>query len=518
MAEAHRKDDDAFCFINVTFGSSSTVPNVSQEALGMVRSHAMKSVRRRPLDEQKQDASHSATNVQGVWPANDRHVRGGPRSPASRLSGVSAAYVDGRNDDRPPQHTAVDQRDEVRSMETRQDVYSTHSRSVYRTALAAACHYSFLWENMAQMSYDLTVNISANTAGQTILEKMVGDSLRLLHCGRSNNDERIVLEARKRQLVGVQLLKLEVQRLRDPSSVLSAAQMLLLSELYSDTSEDSENWKPWHAHLHAMAVVIKQSDASRTTSSLRPFLLHQYRHSSLMYSLVNRVCAIDEEAWDICSSYGSLLVAVEELFQLAKRLIKLLECIDACSLQILSNTEAADLCTRTSQWRDVDNDYERWLLRFERAIATSPDENHVLKAVGSAEKRFDRLTASPFLEATCRSFYWTCLLILRQSLFEHWVQHHEEFNHPIIRTKIDLCAKRLRGLIEHHLQTRDGLLSKVLATGAPLHFLSRWYALSRNASGLLWCKEQETELRAEAPFVNWNAALLWSFLPLHCLA
>ena len=64
-----------------------------------------------------------------------------------------------------------------------------------------------------------------------------------------------VLEARKRQLVGVQLLKLEMQRLRDPSSVLSAAQMLLFSELYTETLEDSDQWKSWYTHLHAMAVV-----------------------------------------------------------------------------------------------------------------------------------------------------------------------------------------------------------------------------------------------------------------------
>lgn len=64
-----------------------------------------------------------------------------------------------------------------------------------------------------------------------------------------------------------------------------------------------------------------------------------------MYSLLRRFNHYEEAAWKICSSSGCLLSVVNKLFELARRLTGLLECVDACALRISRDWDVTDLCT-----------------------------------------------------------------------------------------------------------------------------------------------------------------------------
>lgn len=120
------------------------------------------------------------------------------------------------------------------------------------------------------MSHNLRLTIRTTTAGLTFVEKMMGDSVRLLNRGKSNQDERATVEARKLRLFGIKLLNSEVQHLRHPNSVVPAAQMLLLSEIFCDGPGELKKWTVWRSHLQAMAVMMKRGNKS----DLRPLLLH----------------------------------------------------------------------------------------------------------------------------------------------------------------------------------------------------------------------------------------------------
>ena len=314
-------------------------------------------------------------------------------------------------------------------------------------------------------------------------------------------------------MIGLQIFKEKLQTTYSLDILLSAAQKLLLCELYHHPSSGLHTWDSWKVQISGMATIVQASASLRTEKSLYGFLLHQFRHASLMQSLIFRRETVDRRAWQI-SSDTPLPEVAETIVQLALRLPDLLESVESVksrSIVWFDNLKAIDTMSRLL---DLEQDFEKWASKFEFWVCKmngqelSPCMMENLQGIGSMS----------LFHSTCQSFYWTCLLLLRTALLDLSICQPQCSVQRSLSAEITLCAEGLCKLVEMQIQQAENLLSKVFAVRAPLHFASEWFQQVHNYEKLQWCQAQETQLREELSFLNWDAALLWSFMALHWLA
>ena len=372
---------------------------------------------------------------------------------------------------------------------------TVRSPSTYRKGLLDTWIFGFFGSGVRVCS-DFSTNIVCYSSTRTFIEEATGDALKLMHLGSTTGDQRILLQARTRHLAGVQALRMELQTTADPNTIFSAAQKLLLYEVYSHGGSDPHTWDTWNGHVRGMAAIVQ---ASANTRTIHSFLLRQFRHVTLMQSILYRRPMVDENVWQACSE-APLSSIAESLTQLALRLPTLLEKASHASRRSGSETDHATAIEISCRLLDLDSDFASWYGVFSDTRKERP------------------LCAGSPLDLTYQFFYWTCVLILRQALLDLSERIPEGVPEQKLFVENAECANHLCRMVSFGLEASRGLLNTVFILGVPLRVLSDWFERAHESIQLQWCREQEMRLREEFPLFDWNAVLPWSFLAMYYLA
>lgn len=339
------------------------------------------------------------------------------------------------------------------------------------------------------------------------------DSVALLDLGCILNDDRLLLEGRKRHLATVQALRRELQRPKIAfEGVLATALDLLFCEVYRPVASvlDSETWT---RHLAGLSAVMKISERQPDSQISGSWLSLLYGQMDLMHALVHRRPMLFGEGSLRSNVRTAYPGSVDVLFQLSARLPLLLQATDRfCASKSDDHSEKARI---GQSLLNLEDSLFCWLTKFKPSAA-------VLKACAAppSEITSEPLIFDSYFEGMALNFYWVTRLLIAQCLLdlesllppEHAAT--ESSSCQDFAVEAERFASLLCRSIPSMAESCGGMISKGLAMRAPLHFAGRWYERSGYAKGLEWCKDVECQLRGEMAWLNWDALLPWSFVAL----
>lgn len=235
----------------------------------------------------------------------------------------------------------------------------------------------------------------------------------------------------------------------------------------------------------------------------------------LMHSLCNR------KPFPICCAAPAVRTsspALDFLFDLAFRVPPLLESVDA-----LERTDNNVICISDrlkNELASLERALVVWLGSFCESKSHTGREltaSAVAHDTDRSPEGHELKSAKPpcLFELACESLCRVCLLLIYQS--------HISLESPNDCTKLSqslydssavVCAHSLRHLVGLLGGVAERPIAQGLALRAPLHFLEQWYSYSRDNDGLLWCAETTKAVRARAPYLQWDALMPWSLMPL----
>jgi hypothetical protein len=118
-------------------------------------------------------------------------------------------------------------------------------------------------------------------------------------------------------------------------------------------------------------------------------------------------------------------------------------------------------------------------------------------------------------DVTSESLCRICLLLIHQTLSDLHSSHNSDtVSQVYARQLAAACAEDLYHTTLLLSKVAERPVSKAIATRAPLHFLCRYYRSVSDKPRLERCYEMIENIRAEAPYLNWEMLLPWSLLPL----
>jgi hypothetical protein len=148
------------------------------------------------------------------------------------------------------------------------------------------------------------------------------------------------------------------------------------------------------------------------------------------------------------------------------------------------------------------------------ASAESPSDPECTEPQGRA------LKYRSVLEASYHSLYWVCILLIREALLDLSSRRTDTASgkQRSYYAVIDQCADLLCESIPYLSEAADATVLRAMVVRAPLHFASRWFLRTGNMEKLDWCQAVEKRIRSDAPFLQWDALLPWSFFSILWLA
>lgn len=152
--------------------------------------------------------------------------------------------------------------------------------------------------------------------------------------------------------------------------------------------------------------------------------------------------------------------------------------------------------------------------RMEQAHDSSPEALDTNDKLTPEVPR--RIKPAKLFDLTCDSLSRICLLLTYASLSR--VTRLSRSNNPQYQRELNIklltCAKELRDTTMRLAEAAETPVCRALALRAPLYFLKRWYNSARDYSGLRWCAEMQSKVCDDAPYLQWDALLPWSLMPL----
>jgi hypothetical protein len=197
------------------------------------------------------------------------------------------------------------------------------------------------------------------------------------------------------------------------------------------------------------------------------------------------------------------------VLDLAFRLPPLLSSADTVKARATnetSNRESAvhDLARVVRDLLALKNMLDSWLKTF-----CEPAERE------SAPSSRQRLNKRPLPDVTAESLCRICLLLIHQAISDLHNSHHSDVSSQNRAHKqAAICAEDLYQTTVLLSEIAERPVSKAIATCGPLHFLCNYYRSVSDSSRLERCHEMIKSICAEAPYLNWDMLLPWSFLPL----
>lgn len=234
-----------------------------------------------------------------------------------------------------------------------------------------------------------------------------------------------------------------------------------------------------------------------------------------MHSLCNR------KPFPICCAAPAVRTsspALDFLFDLAFRVSPLLESVDA-----VEKTDDNDICISDrlkNKLASLERALTVWLGSFceskshtGRDLTASAIAHNTDRSL--EEHEFKSAPPESLFELACESLCRICLLLIYQSqLSLESFSDSTKLAQSRYHSSAVVCADSLRHLVGLLAGVAERPIAQGLALRAPLHFLEQWYSFCGDNGGLLWCAATTEAVRARAPYLQWDALMPWSLMPL----
>lgn len=396
---------------------------------------------------------------------------------------------------------------------------SPSSENVNRLALVETLAI-FYFGREAKPSIYHKAAVSFWSRPQTRTTQVSTDAISWLSAASMSADPAALRKGQIVLLDVVQRIKFFLQKL--PTSydnIFGAAHTVMFCEIFKDTSSGPSAWR---VHLDGLNAVLGPNDARARPSSQHRFMLRtQLSHLKLIRALIDR----RRIAADVPRP-SVLMVPMPEpgnvrfLLQLAYHLPELLDHATKARVQMQPSIIHVRIRTACLQhqldlWladykkmqQRSSNTKKRSLIPGEIGPGLCPSriESHLTGSNGFASA-IDGLTYALF---------WTCMLLVREAI--HYTDGHDHgtaIRNCECSRDIDECADLLLDCLPYLWQSQNGILGKAFAIRAPVHFATEWYRQAENALKSQACQVAEKCYRDQVPFIEWDALLPWSFLPL----
>ena len=173
----------------------------------------------------------------------------------------------------------------------------TSQKYAFRKTLIASLIKDWLGSH-AIMSRDLESGLFHLESPESREVESAGDTFGLLQLGAQTGDVRVTQEAARRYAAVAAFVRRNLDSSADSSSRLATRSMLLLCDLYTQISAGHAAWSESLDHISSIIQAITAQGPPR--SSVRIFF-QQYRHWTLLHSLVSGRRAASEYVWQLCS-------------------------------------------------------------------------------------------------------------------------------------------------------------------------------------------------------------------------
>lgn len=228
-----------------------------------------------------------------------------------------------------------------------------------------------------------------------------------------------------------------------------------------------------------------------------------------MHSLCSRTPFPTEYAAPPLPSQSS---ALDFLYDLAFRVPGLLAIADAVSVS--STLEPSGYACAVRDLFAMGKLLDSWLKSF--CKPAMGQEHEVSRSRRQPVLVSSKQSASHLLFAlTCESLCRVCILLTCHSLHTLHVRHgSSEEEERLSLGTATACAQELYATAVLLERVAERPVCKALALRGPLYFLSDYYQFMEDSAGLELCFKMSEEVRAKAPYLNWDSLLPWSLLPL----
>ena len=386
-------------------------------------------------------------------------------------------------------------------------------------ATLVACFINGWLGSDAVMSRNLESGLSCMESPRTGEEESAGDALALLQLGAQSGDTYVTLEARQKYAAAIARTHGDMDSSADLSSRLATRSMLLLCNVYSQISTGHGLFA---GTLHQISLIMEAiANQGPPPNSVRLFI-QQYRHCTLLQSLVTGRRVASEHVWQLCSDTAPQ-DSGEQVIRLALRLPGLIEATEAAvtlTTELLDGKSLSELRSRLLQ---IELDLVSYLQRqasFDAAQGTNSCQNEfdVSHPDHLSTTTPENVLFTSLHSASCRVLCWICLLLVRQTLIQLPDLQSGSQEKAQLAERANESASLIYGSLQYLWNQGGGLVNKACGVRAPVYFLIKWFGQRQNLERLQRCQRLEAQFRREAAFLDWEGLLPYSLSTIYLLA
>lgn len=363
----------------------------------------------------------------------------------------------------------------------------------------------------------------------------VSQAIKLLQFGSAIRQDHVVAEGQEQFSLAISCLR---QAFNGKHPELTQARLMVISmgismsEMYSAISYDSGEWT-WHTQVVGMSNLILAHSPKSQGSELGDFMFQNFRTAQLMHSLTSRKPFSKAYA---APAIPSGTIGLDALLDLAFKVAPLLADADSLLHPKQPKPQYQKQSRQTTPTIQhliaLHTMLTNWLQSFRGKLSRRPDEPRPRNVGTTVVDRsrdwrdccyaITHPQASPELfntvaEALCR----ICLLLVCQSLADLGNLENSSKSSGISSAmaqrwtdETHTCATNLGTTISSLVRAAGTDMCRARVVCAPLWFLAEWFSREGDADGVSWCAEVKRSVAGRAEYLNWEALIPWSLLPL----
>ena len=329
----------------------------------------------------------------------------------------------------------------------------------------------------------------------------INDAICLVNTGVARQDQRMLMEGQKRQILAVQSLRAEISR-PDVSieGVSCAAISIMCTGVFSATSSGIAGCR---MHIAGVTAILQAHSRQSNGEPLTPQLRNQFHRLILMHHLINgKAITLSDRMLGL--DQGANPGSIRALLQLSSRIPSLTEATSQQFDNIFSEGPGGAPQALQARASMLAREFDEWFKAYEEP--------------GPRYRRVP-LEFQSFLDANMLGLYWTARLLLAQSrdrlqMMQCLDLSYQVDNPHCYKDEADMYATYLLNSTMVINRYEGPPLSKAFAMRGPLHFAREWWTFSADKARLRATVNIERRLRANLPGIDWDTVLYWSFLPL----
>ena len=516
--------------IHNTTGGAAKAPRLDADARRTVRSHAMRHFRRRQKDARSSGKKtpsfelprRGSDSIIVLDEERRRLLLPAPGRTTATNDNRTLTDRERRDECADYEGSRLDASDLVPTSRTSLDNSGCHGNiqishppdgaGFYRYVLAEMFGDSLIGSSLKRPRSAGILSYRGYVAGtRSGLLHATDDTVCLLLPGCSMLDPRILLEARRRYVVGLRCMQIaledgteNIHGTEDVLSTIAGALELLFIEIFKPMSLGLGSLYGGLVHL----VCTRWQELTSSQAPVTRFLLAQLRQVMLMESLTSRTTLpIPFETWESAPHASGLIPeTTETLMPMATQVPALLD-----NVRKMQQTDFVDPLIQDHALSDIlalERSLIHWQTRYCMEsldavavpyLSQSPDH--------SSPHSMEKFRNLPLSTTQCSTLCFICLLLLQESVANLSAACGNSTLKIIYITHATRTANALCRVADYFIQYEDGLLSKALSVCVPLHLARQWYETNNDLERAAAAKEKELRVQNLVPFLSWRSLL-----------